>query len=896
MKRLILIVGLTLLFCSLYAQQLRLSDIPTPQASTLGKYGDIPMSYYTGRANITIPLFSFTVRNVTFPIFLSYDCSGVQPNSLPGWTGHNWTISAGGAITRVVQGRYDEYIYPKGAHISTKGYNYFQSCGAINRLMNNHTALLDSVYHGVVDLAPDLFYFNFLGITGRFFLGNDGEWKVDCEQNIDVVFDYRDENNYMEPFISKFPYIYAADHQPKTIKGFMLRDENGTKYYFGGNTNSIEYRTDFFRMKSTEEEGSWIANSWYLTKIEDRHGNILYTLQYSRSDFMVQLAHSASATSVDNQQYWFWGSYGDSYSFSNFNFPYVIEVNAPIFLDAISMADGREVSFGYTVVRNMSHKFYKSYYDRGMASVLESMRPVTQGLWYYYLQTDDEAISQYQANPGSNKRLTDPLSASGMYLMNAIHLNYPRNGYYTHNYVFNYDMGDFPMLTSVQIIGSNIYYNWGHASIGEYTLKYDQLDHMAYDHLTTAVDHWGYYNGNPYRLNVGSPVVFSSFSTTRNPNPEYAKRGLLKEIVYPTGGACVFEYEANDFSQCMSLDRQSVRDSIGIAGGMRIKSITEYEDSTHAVVLSQRSFRYKNPNTNLSSGQLFAPPIYYWQNWMPVDAYGGHSIHQSYFRTTAILPLSNSFGPHIGYSYVEETLSDGTRNIYHYTNIADKKDGRFVLDFNNGTLSPFDKFSERGYARGKLLKREIFDADGNMVKEETYTYRTDDVEEEFVLSANLEFENNGSSGSFAHYNGGIYKLFFPKYDVIRKEVKTIYPQGCITERTDYHKSDVVLPITTSNYQRSVKIRKLNSETLRRGCDSLVTLYTYPHEMQDSTHKSMALQQWNISMVPNQKQQYNILNIQIQDNWQNTKNRVSRLHHLSGGMVITCFWKKQRVTA
>ena len=119
-------------------------------------------------------------------------------------------------------------------------------------------------------------------------------------------------------------------------------------------------------------------------------------------------------------------------------------------------------------------------------------------------------------------------------------------------------------------------------------------------------------------------------------------------------------------------------------------------------------------------------------------------------------------------------------------------------------------------------------------------------------NTNLEFENNGSSGSFAHYNGGIYKLFFPKYDVIRKEVKTIYPQGCITERTDYHKSDVVLPITTSNYQRSVKIRKLNSETLRRGCDSLVTLYTYPHEMQDSTHKSMALQQFFLPVLTQEK--------------------------------------------
>ena len=73
----------------LFAQQMELGEIPTPQAASIGKYGDVPMSYYTGQADITIPLYSFTLRDVTLPIYLSYDSSGLQPNCLPGWTGHN---------------------------------------------------------------------------------------------------------------------------------------------------------------------------------------------------------------------------------------------------------------------------------------------------------------------------------------------------------------------------------------------------------------------------------------------------------------------------------------------------------------------------------------------------------------------------------------------------------------------------------------------------------------------------------------------------------------------------------------------------------------------------------------------------------------------------------------
>lgn len=49
------------------------------------------------------------------PISLDYDASGFQINALPSCTGHNWTLQAGGVITRQRVGNYDDFVFPKQA-------------------------------------------------------------------------------------------------------------------------------------------------------------------------------------------------------------------------------------------------------------------------------------------------------------------------------------------------------------------------------------------------------------------------------------------------------------------------------------------------------------------------------------------------------------------------------------------------------------------------------------------------------------------------------------------------------------------------------------------------------------------------------------------------------------
>ncbi len=119
-------------FCVIsVAQNLIPRDIPTPTASDFGKFGDIPVSYYTGQPNITIPLYNLSVKGLKMPIYLQYDAKGVLVNSAPGWVGCNWSLIAGGCITRSQNALPDEYVPTKKNSINPY-VDYFHSYNKIN--------------------------------------------------------------------------------------------------------------------------------------------------------------------------------------------------------------------------------------------------------------------------------------------------------------------------------------------------------------------------------------------------------------------------------------------------------------------------------------------------------------------------------------------------------------------------------------------------------------------------------------------------------------------------------------------------------------------------------------------------------------------------------------------
>ena len=164
------IVLMAILMISVYtkAQQMSPTEVQTPNASGLGRFGDIPVSLYTGTPKISIPLYTMRMGNMELPITLEYDASGVLVNSLPGWTGHNWVLSAGGVITRTRNGACDEYIPTKQSTIAPYT-SYFKAYWRLKEDMKNDDVLTSNLMMNRYDYQPDIFTFNFMGKTGRFF-------------------------------------------------------------------------------------------------------------------------------------------------------------------------------------------------------------------------------------------------------------------------------------------------------------------------------------------------------------------------------------------------------------------------------------------------------------------------------------------------------------------------------------------------------------------------------------------------------------------------------------------------------------------------------------------------------------------------------------------------------
>jgi hypothetical protein len=82
----------------------------TPEVAAMQQFVDVPMSYFTGQPDITVPLVALVSKSLPVNITLAYQGGGIKADQQTGIVGLGWSLQYGGMISRTIRGNPDEGI------------------------------------------------------------------------------------------------------------------------------------------------------------------------------------------------------------------------------------------------------------------------------------------------------------------------------------------------------------------------------------------------------------------------------------------------------------------------------------------------------------------------------------------------------------------------------------------------------------------------------------------------------------------------------------------------------------------------------------------------------------------------------------------------------------------
>ena len=436
---------------------------PAPNAAAIAKAGIFSLNKNIGAPSVNVPLYTLKGRKLAVNIGLIYATNGIKVDEIASRVGMGWALNAGGVITRIVRGGPDERLPRKYPWSTTIGnnwatYDYMKLVAS----SDNFTG---------VDAQPDLFNFNFDGISGSFVL--DGDMNV-------VQMPYGN---------LKIEYDFAAN----AAWNFRITTANGIRYFFGGGNATEKTKRDQSCGKTFD---AYIATSWYLKKIEHSTGDVI------------------------------------NFSYNSLEYTYDNGVSESRELVTENIAIGGNCNFGISTPQLISSNCIN--YTR------------TQG---YYLTDIASSAGSVHLTYTSRSDCSDVLLLS-VEVYNSIN-GTNRIKKFSLSYLNSNSVPYLSMITdNSETSTDGIYYQFGYNDPASRPTR-----------LSKSQDHWGYYNGRnnttllPPEPSLTDPASFTYYYyfsslvyADRSADFQYAAKGMLTRILYPTGGMDSIMYEPNGAS------------------------------------------------------------------------------------------------------------------------------------------------------------------------------------------------------------------------------------------------------------------------------------------------------------------------------------------------------------
>lgn len=634
-------------------------NVYSPNTYSLGQYGDIPVNLSSGIPQISVPVIKFTDKDINLDVSLSYHASGIKVDEEASWVGLGWALNAGGMITREVRGIPDGYTYSglqSRTSIPDFAGNTYDDISIKNYLDQVKYKLRDGDM-GVTDNGSDIFYYNFNGRSGRFFLNGTANAILAQYEDFKIEFVPEAKNNAANP-------LYVGGD-------FIITDERGFVYEFKDH-ETVDYRYN---------TGKSYTSSWYLSKIKSPSGGQLtfeyaaggtIALQYQKRRF----SEAYFVVNQNNPDHYLPEQYATTYLDSD-------ELISGIVLKKITSSSGNYLEF---VTSTNARKDSESLSNNQLDFIVlkdKNNRQVKKFRFDY---------SYFEAN----KSRQIPVEQ------------------FSNKHCLNYRL----RLDSFREIGVN---DIGQSPYrfeyyGDNDPNTDDLYTLP-SRLSPCQDHWGYYNNSnnktifpsnpqnyPFRIDdwalqltpsgEGYGGTGPSFAYgvpnggTREPVAEAVKACALNKIIFPTGGYTRFEFEPHLLNE---------DDLLPISGGLRLKQIETKESSSSVAIIKN----YEYPGVAVSEKCIGSEnPYYTWYSsgYNSQTSTEGNWRKLSAFGVPATLSVNNRFiarvegAPQLGFGARANVIYTGVKEIspgngYTVYSFSFAYDVEFPGDLNNEGVS-----------------------------------------------------------------------------------------------------------------------------------------------------------------------------------------------------------------
>ncbi len=534
------------------------AKISTPNTASFAPVTFSNVSEFTGSANINIPIYQIQVGNINIPIELNYSCSGIKVDETASNVGQNWSLNAGGIVTKVIKGMEDFKVGIEGNlpyDVNNHKLRFFKlgtsaaygmQLKEVGWLMQNENISLNKYYDlpsssmdkiftikemefitTKKDLSPDLFYANAPGLNTSFthrrdgsvmeiaFQGNKIATTIGQTSVIPFFNEFRDDTKFQGDL--KF-FDGGPPRKIQAISKIEITNINGTQYLFDQlDVNQYVNRgisDEYIISPSSKDITSQEVMAYKVSKVKDFYGNEV-SFEYEKYSINYPEYQKTSSFYVNSSS---GNQLIQDLTSTEIRYPSLNRISKIIY------AEGT-VTFKY----EESRKDIPGDFALSKIIINDINNNVIKTIVLEY----DYMISNNNCNAPTCKRLR-LLSVQEKGKNTAV--KPPHRFYYN-------DEVQLPER------GSNITDYLGYAN-GPVSSQYNNVSSVSCG-MCLMPPPTLYYTPNNKELSISPfPIFTQSFITqgrSMKPDFNYTKAGVINKIKYPTGGTEEFEYDLNDF-------------------------------------------------------------------------------------------------------------------------------------------------------------------------------------------------------------------------------------------------------------------------------------------------------------------------------------------------------------